>query len=203
MKFYDLTLPVSNKTPAWPGDTKFKREQRTTSAIVSKITISSHFGTHIDAPKHFIFEKAPVDQLPLAALIGVFKVFEIKPKTNLIQVSDIKNLNIKAGERILFKTKNSKIVTKSKFTDKYISISLLAAKFLAARKIRLIGVDYFGVEAKSAPGHPVHRALLSKGIVIVEGLNLSAVPKGIYQGAILPLKISGGDGAPSRAVLWK
>lgn len=202
MRFYDLSLPVSSATPEWPGDTKFKRTESKTSAIVSKLTLSSHFATHIDAPRHFLFNQVGVDSLPLAALIGRFKVVKIASRP-LITEADVKKIKPQRGERILFKTANSKVVARKKFTSDYVSLSLAAAKFLAQTRVALIGIDYFGIEAKSAPGHPVHKALMAKNIAIAESLNLSQVKPGQYQGAILPLKIIGGDGAPARAVLWR
>lgn len=202
MKFYDLSLPLSGATPQWPGDTKFKRAENKTSAIVSKLTMSSHFATHVDAPKHFIFNQTSIDRLPLAKFIGKFKVVEIKSGPRIL-VADLKKAHIAPGDRVLFKTSNSKIVTRKKFTSNYVSLSLEAAKFLANKRVALVGTDYFGIEAKSAHGHPVHKALLAKNIPIVEGLNLSGVKPGFYQGAILPIRIAGGDGAPARAALWK
>lgn len=202
MKFYDVTVPQGENTPEWPGDVKFERIERQTSAIVSKIVMSAHFGTHIDAPKHFLFNKKSVDQLPLSAMVGKFKVCAAKSKDS-ISVDEIKKFNIQKGDRILFKTINSNIVTGHKFDPFYVSLSLEAAKYLTKKKIALVGIDYFGIEAKSAPGHPVHTELLKNNIVIVEGLNLQKIKPGIYQGAILPMKIEGADGAPARAVLWK
>lgn len=180
----------------------YKREERKSSAIVSSITMSSHFGTHMDAPRHFIFTATSVDQIPLSTLVGKFKVFQVKSK-QLIQKKDIERLPIQKGDRVLFKTINSNIITGAKFNPSYVSLSLEAAEYLAKKKISLVGIDYFGIEAKSAPGHPVHMALLSKNIIVIEALNLQKTPPGSYQGAILPLKIENGDGSPVRAVLWK
>lgn len=202
MKFYDLTLPLSNHTPGWPGDIVYTREEKQTSAIVSRITMSSHFGTHVDAPKHFIFTATSVDQIPLSTFVGKYKVLQVKSKT-LIEKTDLEKFSIQKGDRILFKTINSNIVTGEAFNPSYVSLSLEAAEYLAHKKIALVGIDYFGIEAKSAPGHPVHNTLLSKNIIVVEGLNLQKVPAGKYHGAILPLKIENGDGSPARAVLWK
>ncbi len=202
MTYYDITLPLSEQTPEWPGDTKYQRQEKQGTAIVSKLTLSSHFGTHIDAPKHFLFAKSSVDKIPLDRLIGNYKVLAVRSR-GLISVQDIKNTPIGKDDRILFKTINSNIVSGAKFDPAYVSLSLEAAEFLVQKKIALVGIDYFGIEAKSAPGHPVHKILLKNNIVIVEGLNLQKVKAGLYQGAILPLKIEGGDGAPCRAVLWK
>jgi arylformamidase len=203
MKYYDISLSLGPTTPNWPGSQKFVREEIKTSAITSKLTLASHYATHVDAPKHFIFDKKSIDQLPLAALLGKFKVFALTSKKQ-IGLADIVGLKINSGDRVLFKTRNSNFIsTKKEFTANYVSLSAEAAIYLAKRKIILVGIDYFGIEAKGQPFHPTHTALLSKNIVIVEGLNLKNVPTGTYNGAILPLKIAGGDGAPARGILWK
>jgi arylformamidase len=201
MKYYDLTLPLSPASVPWPGDQKFQRQERRGSAIVSKLTLSTHTGTHIDAPKHFLFNRGGIDSFALNQLVGKFTVYFVGAKS-LISLADVKKLSIQAGMRVLFKTRNSGLITKRSFTANYVSLSLEAAQYLASKKVLLVGIDYFGVEAKSAPGHPVHKALLSKNIVIAESLNLKNVKPGTYSGAILPLLIKDGDGAPARAVLW-
>ncbi len=202
MTFYDITVPLSPKTANWPGGVKYRREEIRTSAIVSTLTIRSHYATHVDAPRHFLFDKKGVDALPLSAMIGKFKVFEVKSK-KLILKADIIKFNISKNDRVLFKTINSNIVTGAKFDPDYVSLSAEAAQYLAQKKISLVGIDYFGIEAKGSPGHLVHKTLLKNNIVIVEGLNLQKIKPGTYNGAILPLKIEDGDGAPARAVLWK
>ena len=202
MKFYDISVPLSSNTANWPGGVEYKRQEIKTSAIVSTLTIRSHYATHVDAPKHFLFDKSGVDQLPLSSLIGKFKVFELKSKSQILK-QEIINLKIFKGDRVLFKTINSNIITDSKFDPFYVSLSTEAAIFLASKKIALVGIDYFGIEQKGDKEHLVHKNLLKKNIVIVEGLNLQKIKPGIYHGAILPIKIEGGDGAPARAVLWK
>ncbi len=202
MKFFDITVPLSEATANWPGGVEYKREEIKTSAIVSTLTIRSHYATHVDAPKHFLFNKQSIDKILPSTLIGEYKVFTIKTKDQ-IKLLDIHKLDIKKGDRVLFKTINSNIVSGSKFNPNYVSLSVEASKFLAAKKITLVGIDYFGIEAKGSPEHLVHTTLLKNNIIIVEGLNLQKIKPGIYQGAILPLKIAGGDGAPARAVLWK
>jgi arylformamidase len=201
--YYDISIPLSPATPAWPGSEPFKREESQGSAITAKLTMPSHYATHVDAPKHFLFDKKSIDQVPVASLVGTFKVFEVTSKVQ-IMVKDIAKFKINAGDKILFKTSNSKFVgSKKEFTEHYVSLSGEAAAYLAKKKVTLVGIDYFGIEAKGQPGHPTHNALLKKNIVIVEGLDLKKVPTGTYNGAILPLKIKDGDGAPARAVLWK
>ena len=202
MKFYDISVELSPTTSLYPGNPPYiRKEIRTRDVLSSTLSFSSHFGTHVDAPKHFLWTKSGIDKTSLNSLLGLFKVFEIKT-TSQISKEDIHQLAINKGDRILFKTRNSKIIAQKKFDSNFISLSLEAAKFLVKKQILLVGIDYFGIEARGSKNHPVHRALLSKGIAIVEGLNLSSVKSGIYSGAILPLKIKSGDAAPARAVLW-
>jgi arylformamidase len=226
MKYFDISLPLQEGMVAWPGDTRFGREESRGKAIVSKIIMSSHTGTHIDAPKHFLFDRGGVDSIALEKLIGKCRVIEIKfspvrssisllpeeglgevgeerSKRNQISVSDLKKFHIKAGDKILLKTRNSKLISRPQFTSNYVSLALNAAKYLAAKKISLVGIDYYGIEAKSAPGHPVHKTLLRAGIVILEGLDLSQIKPGDYRLAALPLRIKKADGSPARVILWK
>ncbi len=202
MKFYDITVELSPATSLYPGNPPYiRKELKNKDILSSHLSLSSHYGTHVDAPKHFLWTKSGIEKTSLNSLLGLYKVFTIKTK-NQIMLADIAPLNIGAGDRILFKTTNSKIVTHKKFDSNFISLSLEAAKFLVKKKVLLVGIDYFGIEARGSKNHPVHRALLASNIVIVEGLNLSTVKSGVYSGAILPLKIKSGDAAPARAVLW-
>lgn len=217
MTFIDISLPLQKGMVVWPADRPFKRTENRGTAITSRLELSTHTGTHIDAPRHFLFNKPGVDSIPPSKLIGKCKVIEIlfpspgageglreRSRSNqLIQISDLVKFKIKAGDKILFKTRNSRLLKLKKFTSDYVSLSLAAAKYLAAKKIDLVGIDYYGIEAKSAPGHPVHKALLGAGIVNVEGLDLSKVKPGNYNLAVLPLKIIGADGSPARAILWR
>ncbi len=201
MKFFDISLALDNDTFPWPGDTRFVRIEKKGSGIVSQLVMSTHTGTHIDAPKHF-FEKGEVDQIALSKLIGPAKVLAIKSK-NLIMPADLAAHKIQKNDRILLKTGNSTLYRLGKFNPHYVSLSLEAAAYLAEKQISLVGIDYMGIEAKSAPGHPVHKRLLKSGIVILEGLDLSKIKSGGYNLAALPLKIVAADGAPARAILWR
>lgn len=202
MKIIDISLPIRSAMVVWPGDTKFARLESRGSAIISKLIMSSHTGTHIDAPKHFLFSKGGVDRIALYKLIGPAKVLEIKSRQQITK-KDIEKYQIKRRDRILFKTRNSQLLKKKKFTADYVSLSLDAARYLAQKKIDLVGIDYFGIEAKGTTVHPVHKTLLSAGIVIVEGVDLARVKPGVYNIVALPLKIKNGDGSPARVVLLK
>lgn len=202
MRFFDATYPLSKTTVPWPGDTRFGRDENQGTAIVSRLVMSSHSGTHIDAPRHFLFNKGGVDAIALEKLVGPATVARITVFP-LITLADVKKLRLKKGHRILFKTRNQKLVKKKSFNPDYVSLSPQAARYLASLPVSLVGIDYLGIEAKSAPGHPVHKTLLAKNIVIVEGVNLEKIKPGNYQMAALPLKIKSGDGSPCRVVLWR
>ena len=111
---------------------------------------------------------------------------------------------IRRGERILFKTRGAAARWQTgTFDEDYVYVSLDAARFLAARGVRLVGVDYLSVGGFREDGAETHRTLLGAGIWLVEGLDLGRIAPGRYDMVCLPLKIAGGDGAPARVALRK
>ena len=167
------------------------------------LNMKSHTGTHIDAPRHFIPDGITIDEMPLDVMIGPARVIEIKgPET--IKTADLEPYDIRAGERILFKTKNSgRVYATQQYKGDFVTISPEAARYLAAKKIRLVGMDYLTI-AGSDPMENVdivHRAFLSNGIYIIEGLNLDGVEPGDYELVCLPLRLERGDAGPCRAVI--
>jgi len=107
--------------------------------------------------------------------------------------------------RILFKTRNSAFWSESEpqFHTDFTYLDLKAAQALVERGIKLVGIDYLSIEKYDSPKHETHLALLSRGVVILEGLNLTDIPAGQYELICLPLRLrsSKGDGAPARVVL--
>ncbi len=207
MKIIDVTVPLSEDLPVWPGDPRVrvepvKRIAKGDSSNVSLLTLSDHTGTHVDPPLHFLPGGATVDQLDLNVLYGPARVVDMTSVGKAITVQDLEKAKLPASlERILFKTSNSGLWGRNEFETNYVHLSTEAAQWLVARGIRLIGVDYLSVE-EFKPAQPnTHRALLGAGVIILEGLNLSQVAPGDYTLACLPLKIRGGDGAPCRTIL--
>lgn len=190
----------------WEGDESVSIEQTATLAkdevALTRFSFGSHTGTHIDAPSHFLQNGKTLDKIPLNKLIGKCRVLDLTGiKHQEIQVSDLSERNITKGDRILLKTGNFRLLRKATFPKKYISLSLEAAEFLVKKEVVLVGTDFLSIEKKANPNHPVHKALLSKGIVNVEGLNLENVPAGKYEMICLPLHVVGVDGAPARVIL--
>ena len=186
--------------PSWPGDTPFKR---TAHANVSEVSTSLHIGTHIDAPCHYIQGGAGLETMPIAAGVGRARVIQIQDP-EAIRIKELSGHTLEAGERVLFKTRNSATLWKSDhFHTKYVSIAPETAHFLVEKGIKTVGIDYFSVGEYGPAGDETHRILLTAGIWIIEGLMLENVAPGDYELLCLPLKIVGSDGAPARAVLRK
>jgi arylformamidase len=155
----------------------------------------------MDAPAHFVRGGAGIDTLPLDTAIGAARVIAIRDSES-IKPEELRRHRLRRGERVLFKTGNSaRCWDKDSFVEDFVYISAPAARYLAERQVRLVGVDYLSVGGFRADGAETHQALLRAGIWIIEGLNLSGVQPGRVQLVCLPLKIAGADGAPCRAIL--
>ena len=204
MKIYDITVPLSDDLPVYPGDPKVEIEPvarlaRGDAANVSRITMSTHSGTHLDAPRHFMDHGISIDHLPLSLFIGAALLAEISG-VRAIGRNELAQLPLEGVERLLLKTDNSRLWDQPGFSEDFAHLTMDGAGYLVEMGIRLVGIDYLSVESFAGKGE-VHRLLLGKGVVILEGLNLTGVPPGNYELISLPLKIKGGDGGPVRAVL--
>jgi arylformamidase len=204
---YDISLPISESLVIWPGDPPVQitypaHQDRGDGLTVSRLDLGAHTGTHVDAPAHFIADGAGVDALDLGVLVGpalVVHAFE----ADALSAAVLERLAIPPGtERLLLRTRNSERWARdeSTFDRDFVAITEDGARWLVARGVRLVGVDYLSVGPLSAPA-PTHHVLLGAGVVAVEGLDLSRIAPGAYQLVCLPLKIVGGDGAPARAIL--
>ncbi len=174
------------------------------AANVSELHCGTHTGTHIDPPLHFLQEGAPIDQIPLDALIGPAVVADLTSVKSDIGPEELESLNLASGvERLLLHTRNSQFWRQEspEFTEDYVAVTADGAGWLVEHGIRLVGIDYLSVEHRGTPGHPTHMTLLGAGVVIVEGMNLDGVDPGDYTLLCLPLKIVDGDGGPARALL--
>ena len=212
MPIYDVTVPVSNELPAWPSDpaveiTDFRTLSAGDGANVSMLNFGAHTGTHVDAPAHFIEGAGKVESLSLDALIGDATVIEVPEDVHAIEVEFVKKHYVVGTERLLFKTRNSAFWSEPEpqFHTDFTYLDLAAAEWLVEQGIKLVGIDYLSIEKYASARHETHLALLSRGVVILEGLNLSGIVAGKYELICLPLRLRStlGDGAPARVVLRK
>lgn len=210
MRIYDVSVRLSEATPTYPGDPaieikSWKSLADGDSANVSLLHMGAHSGTHVDAPAHFIEGAARVESLSLEALIGEAQVVEVPENIMSIDAGFAAAHCQPGRERILFKTRNSNFWSgeDAVFHTDFTHIDLSAAEYLVNQGAKLVGIDYLSIERFKSEVHETHLALLSKGIVILEGLDLREVVAGIYELICLPLRIAGGtgDGSPVRAVL--
>ncbi|HEV8623915.1 MAG TPA: cyclase family protein [Acidimicrobiia bacterium] len=191
----DISLPIGPDTPVWPGDPPVlveavARVADGDPADVSRLVLGTHTGTHVDPPAHFLPGTATVDALPLDVLVGPAVVAELP--AGPIDGAALESLALAEGStRVLLKTgRDAGALTPD------------GAAWLVERGVRLVGGDTLSIEPETSD-YPVHRILLGAGVVIVEGLDLTAVTPGSYQLVCLPLRIVDGDGAPARAVLMR
>ena len=205
MNFYDVTLTISDTLITWPTDPavsiqKTRLISKGNSCNVSELKFGSHCGTHIDAPYHFEEDGVKIDQIPLESLVGGVTVFEIKNKEK-IDLGEIKPLKFGDGGRVIFKTINSTYWKLQEFKKDFVYLTKEAAEHLVDCNVKLVGVDYLSIDKFGNKNADTHHTLLRKGIIIIEGLDLSNVKAGNYELIALPLKIKDCDGSPARVIL--
>lgn len=207
MQVYDVSLSISPEMPVWPGDPavdleRFEMIEAGGQCNVSRLKMSVHTGTHVDAPFHFLPDGEFVEDMSLKILIGRAYVLHL-PEADQITAAVLDAADLPPRtRRVLFKTRNSEYWLRGErtFHPDFVAISADGADYLVERGVKLVGIDYLSV-APFGESRPTHEILLRAGVVIVEGLNLARVSQGRYTLYCLPLRIAGADGAPARAIL--
>ncbi len=197
-----ISQPLREGIPVWPGDTEFAfdltwKKEQTGSVNVGRIVMSTHTGTHADAPFHFRDDGVRVAALDLEAFLGPARVIEAREES--IGVEELERYGLEGVERLLLKT--------GSWPDREIfpaSITHLrpdTAPFLSEKGVRLVGVDVPSVDPLDSKDLPAHEALRAHGIQILEGLVLDRIEPGDYELIALPLALQEADASPVRAVL--
>ena len=203
----DISMSLENGMLAWPASPgyalePFKKISEGASSNVSKLSLSTHCGTHVDAPRHFIEKGDTLDEIPLDVFVGKARVFNAGLRKR-IDREFLEKLDFDGVERALFRSVNSAYLGEKRFRRNYVYFSEDGARFLVEKNIKLLGTDYLSVENLADKKRPAHHILLRAGIVLLEGINLLKVKEGDYELICLPLKVIGADGAPARAILRK
>lgn len=204
----DVSYPYIDSMAVYPNNPKFSIQrvqdlEKGDSASVSLITMGSHTGTHIDAPSHFISGGKTLDQIPLQAMNGVAKVFDLRGNGEITK-KVLANYGILSQDIIILKTDNSNVFHGDIVLDDYVTLDYEAAEYLVQKGIKMVCIDYMTIERpreKRVSGKSVHNIFLSNEILIAEALNLTGVEQGMYQLYCFPINIEGADGAPVRMVL--
>lgn len=202
----DISVPLTSGMAHWPGEPAPNFElissiQNGDAANVTFCRMVAHTGTHMDAPRHFLADGRTVDTFPFEVGIGKARVIEV-PNADVVTDKELEGKGIQAGERVLIKTRNSKLNwTTMDFQENYVGLDSSAARFLVKTGVVLVGVDYLSVGTFHGDNPETHKTLLGAGLWIVEGLALASIRPGIYDLICLPLRIEGCDGSPLRAIL--
>jgi arylformamidase len=205
-RIHDISIPIKAGGLVYPGNpaieiTAQQAISQGAGANVSLISFGSHTGTHVDAVKHFFDDGETIDHIDPARFIGPAIVIAMDDSTKQVTAADLEQHDLRGHTRVLIRTRNSGLLADPEFHRDYTYLAPDGAQYLVDKGVDLVGVDYLSIEQFRSGHHRTHRTLLEKGIVIVEGLDLSAVEAGEYDLVCLPLKLAGLDGAPARAIL--
>lgn len=204
MKIIDISWPICDSTTQYKDKkyitfTSLKSFDKDGSRE-SSVCLSTHTGTHVDAPSHFLKDGKTVDEIRLDRLMGNAKVLDFVTVSESISDDDLERYEINQGDILLFRTANSSYDPFDTFNSKFIYLDESGARYLAQKKVKAVGIDYLGIE-RGDPEHTTHTTLMKADIAIIEGLRLAHVAAGTYFFMCLPLPVIGIDAAPARAIL--
>jgi arylformamidase len=205
MPLIDISRTLNARIAVWPGDTPFAMQPVLAiadgaSVNLTTLTLSAHTGAHADAPYHFAADGATLEQVDLTPYWGPAQVVSVARTAGELTPADFAHVDLAAAPRLLVRSAaSSQDPTVFPTAIVYPGPALIA--HLAAHGIVLYGADAPSMDEINSKTLPGHHALRRHGIAILEGLDLTHAPDGLYELAALPLKIAGGDGSPVRAVL--
>jgi arylformamidase len=203
MPLIDISRSLHSGMPHWPGDapTHFQMNARIAdghTCNVGQLSLSVHNGTHADAPWHYDDHGAKIDAVELSHYLGACRVIDARNRGTLTP-DLLDGLSPGRIPRLLFRT--DAWTDPATFPTTWPLLSGEMPAKLAALGVRLIGLDVPSVDPLQSRELPMHHALGRAEILILENLDLRAAEPGDYELIALPLKVSGGDAAPVRAVL--
>jgi len=213
MKIVDLTLTVSDKIPTFPGSPQPSfipwENVKEDGYNLELLFLSTHTGTHMDAPHHFLEKGAKIHEISLKKLVS--EAVLIKSKKNggeSITKTDIQKFEKKYGKidgfsSVIFSTGWQRNLQKKYYFTKNPGLSVSAAKYLASKKISLVGIDSPSIDLGMDHKFSVHQIFAKKGMLIVENLaNLDKIKSSKFHLVVLPLKLKNATGSPVRAVAF-
>jgi arylformamidase len=201
---YDISQPIRPGIPVWPGDTNLTIERTwvlegACPVNVSRLTMSTHTGTHADSPLHYHNEGAASADVPLAPYLGPCQVISVPDGSAFVEPSHFGSKLAPGVTRVLFHTYSR--FPHQKWVTEFTAVQATAIDALAARGVVLVGTDAPSLDPQESKTLDAHHAVRRHSLAILEGLVLDGVPDGTYELIALPLKIAGADAAPVRAVL--
>ena len=211
LKFIDLTLPVSEKIPTFPGSPQpifIQWENiKDDGYNLQLLFLSSHTGTHLDAPYHFLEKGKKIHEISLKRLIINAILIKIrKRRDQAITKTDIQKFEKKYGKipnesTIVFWTGWQKMIKNDSYFVNNPGLSVTAAKYLISKKTNLVGIDSPSIDLGKEKRFLIHHLFAKNDVLIVENLaNLDKIKSWKFQLAVLPMKLENATGAPVRAV---
>jgi len=208
-RMIDVSILLGVESLTYPGDPPYRLQAVAThgdgaGCHLSRIEMSLHCGTHLDAPLHFIPGGDAIERFGLSDFLLPACVADLCGRA-VIAAPDLDGLDVAAGEALLFKTDNS--VTgrcrSGRFDEEFVRLTPEAARRCVDLRLRMVGIDYLSVELSRDRTYPVHRTLLAGGVLILEGLDLAGASAGRHVLSCFPLRIHGAEASPVRAVLMR
>jgi arylformamidase len=204
MRWVDVSMPLHEGMVAWPGDPPFElspvsRISEGNESNVSRLVMTTHTGTHIDAPFHFCPSGARVHELDPALFFGPATVLDLGTAGPRLRAAELGDDAL--PQRVLFRTRNGAFASDSAFHEDFTALTPEAAERIVREGVQLVGIDYLSIAPCGEGCEATHRVLLEAGVLVVEGLDLRQVPAGNCEFVVLPLAIQHGDGAPCRALV--
>ena len=210
MKVIDLTLTVSEKIPTFPGSPKPHFVEWETipkdGYNLELLFLSTHTGTHIDAPFHFMKNGKKIHEIKPERLVNEAVLIKVGKKANRsISKTDIrkfeqKNGKIENGSTVIFYTGWQKNLNKEFYFTENPGLSVSAAKYLISKKINMVGIDSPSIDLGTDSKFSVHHVLAKNNILIVENLaNLGMIKSNNFHLITSPLKLKNATGSPIRA----
>lgn len=201
-----LSHPLRPNDPVYPGDPTLRLSPHATLGRegyrLTEVAFGSHHGTHVDAPRHYLADGAGVESLSLERLVGPAHVIDVpgEPGSQIDVATLARHADVfQPGARVLLRSGWDFHYRTSRYYQDYPGLTLAAARWIREQRIALLGLD---TPSPSHDERPVHEALFAppEPVVVVESMtNLGQLPEGFLL-AILPLELTGVDGAPARAV---
>ena len=206
MKVVDLTLEISAFLKVFPGSpqpcfvpwSSFSMHGYDSEAIF----MSTHTGTHVDAPSHFVQGKSSIERIPANRFVSDAVLVRIPKKANgLVEARDFKDKAIRENDAVVISTGWEKKIRSRSYMTENPGLSAGAARFLASKKVSIVGIDGPSIDAGSDARFTAHRVLLAKNVLAVENLcNLRAINRDRFMLVVAPLKLRGATGSPVRAL---
>jgi len=197
-------MPLAEGMLAWPGDPPYAVESiscisKGDVSNVSKLVMTTHTGTHIDAPFHFCQNRKRSHELDSALFFGKAVVLDLGSAGPRLSGADLGNETL--PPRVLLKTRNGALGSDTSFHEDFTALTPEAAERIVREDVQLVGIDYLSIAPYGEGCETSHRILLEAGVLVVEGLDLRQVPAGIWEFVVLPLAIQDADGSPCRAFI--